>query len=222
MTARPGRIKKRVVVDLPRPRSLEVTTSPVFNELRREALALIREESLRAASEGLPTAGKRVDRDDSAERRSIRGHGPCMAAQHRRRSPPARSCQRGRLEKGHGWTRHAWALRWTERSNSAPGSATSARATNSNTFSVKCGAPWKAWAWPLEGLAAAHNMVVLTAASAPRVRGKDGRAAHRHGVSQPPAAGIHRGEEVKHAAVERLRLLQVDGVAGLGEDEQPR
>ena len=59
MTARPGRIKKRLVVDLPRPRSLEVTTSPVFNELKREVLALIREESLRAASEGLPTAGRR-------------------------------------------------------------------------------------------------------------------------------------------------------------------
>ena len=53
MTARPGRIKKRLVVNLPRPRSVEVTTSPVFNELKREVLALIREESLRAAREGL-------------------------------------------------------------------------------------------------------------------------------------------------------------------------
>ena len=52
MTARPGRIKKRLVVNLPRPRSVEVTTSPVFNELKRQVLALIREESLRAASEG--------------------------------------------------------------------------------------------------------------------------------------------------------------------------
>jgi NitT/TauT family transport system ATP-binding protein len=53
MTARPGRIKKRLVVNLPRPRSVEVTTSPVFNELKREVLGLIREESLRTASEGL-------------------------------------------------------------------------------------------------------------------------------------------------------------------------
>jgi ABC-type nitrate/sulfonate/bicarbonate transport system ATPase subunit len=53
MTARPGRIKKRLVVNLPRPRAVDVTTSPVFNELKREVLALIREESLRAASEGL-------------------------------------------------------------------------------------------------------------------------------------------------------------------------
>ena len=51
MTARPGRIKKRLIVDLPRPRALEVTTSPYFNELKREVLVLIREESLKAASE---------------------------------------------------------------------------------------------------------------------------------------------------------------------------
>jgi NitT/TauT family transport system ATP-binding protein len=51
MTARPGRIKKRIAVDLPRPRALELTTSPVFNELKREVLALIREESRRAAVE---------------------------------------------------------------------------------------------------------------------------------------------------------------------------
>jgi ABC-type nitrate/sulfonate/bicarbonate transport system ATPase subunit len=51
MTARPGRIKKRLTVDLPRPRALEVTTSPYFNALKREVLALIREESVRAARE---------------------------------------------------------------------------------------------------------------------------------------------------------------------------
>ena len=51
MTARPGRIKKRLAVELPRPRTLELTTSAVFNELKREVLALIREERLRAATE---------------------------------------------------------------------------------------------------------------------------------------------------------------------------
>ena len=51
MTARPGRIKKRLVVDLPRPRSVDVTTSPIFNELKREVLSLIREESVRADAE---------------------------------------------------------------------------------------------------------------------------------------------------------------------------
>jgi len=53
MTARPGRIKKRLTVDLPRPRSLEVTTSPAFNDLKRAVLGLIREESVRAAAEGV-------------------------------------------------------------------------------------------------------------------------------------------------------------------------
>ena len=51
MTARPGRIKKRLTIELPRPRSLEVTTSPAFNELKRDVLALIREESVKAATE---------------------------------------------------------------------------------------------------------------------------------------------------------------------------
>ena len=46
MTARPGRIKTRIAVELPRPRSLEVTTSPRFNELKRRLLALVREETL--------------------------------------------------------------------------------------------------------------------------------------------------------------------------------
>jgi NitT/TauT family transport system ATP-binding protein len=51
MTARPGRIKKTIRVGLPRPRAMEITTSPEFNHLRREVLALIREESQRAAVE---------------------------------------------------------------------------------------------------------------------------------------------------------------------------
>jgi NitT/TauT family transport system ATP-binding protein len=49
MTARPGQIKKSIVVGIPRPRAIEVTTSPEFNALRREVLALIREESEHAA-----------------------------------------------------------------------------------------------------------------------------------------------------------------------------
>jgi len=51
MTARPGRIKKSLAVRMPRPRSIDLTTSPEFNAMRREVLALIREESLRAAME---------------------------------------------------------------------------------------------------------------------------------------------------------------------------
>jgi NitT/TauT family transport system ATP-binding protein len=54
MTARPGRIKKSIEVRIPRPRSIELTTSPEFNALRREVLDLIREESQRAALESGP------------------------------------------------------------------------------------------------------------------------------------------------------------------------
>jgi len=49
MTARPGRIKRRLTVELPRPRTIEETTTATFNALKREVLALIREESLKAA-----------------------------------------------------------------------------------------------------------------------------------------------------------------------------
>ena len=51
MTARPGRIKKSIDVRIARPRSIDLTTSPEFNALRREVLDLIREESVRAAME---------------------------------------------------------------------------------------------------------------------------------------------------------------------------
>ena len=50
MTARPGRIKRRIAVDLPRPRTLEMTAAPRFNEIKLEVLGLIREESLKAAA----------------------------------------------------------------------------------------------------------------------------------------------------------------------------
>ena len=51
MTARPGRIKKSIDVRIPRPRAIEVTTSSEFNTLRRDVLALIREESELAAAQ---------------------------------------------------------------------------------------------------------------------------------------------------------------------------
>jgi NitT/TauT family transport system ATP-binding protein len=58
MTARPGRIKKSIEVNITRPRAIEVTTTPEFNSLRREVLALIREESQRAANERAPAASE--------------------------------------------------------------------------------------------------------------------------------------------------------------------
>lgn len=45
MTARPGAIKLERAIDLPRPRTFEVLTSPRFMELKREILGSIRMES---------------------------------------------------------------------------------------------------------------------------------------------------------------------------------
>ncbi len=48
MTARPGRIKQVLDVDLPRPRSLDLITSPTFIAMKRTVLASIKEEGLKA------------------------------------------------------------------------------------------------------------------------------------------------------------------------------
>lgn len=45
MTARPGRFRDEVRLDLPRPRTLEITMSPPFVEAKRRVLAIIREEA---------------------------------------------------------------------------------------------------------------------------------------------------------------------------------
>jgi ABC-type nitrate/sulfonate/bicarbonate transport system ATPase subunit len=50
MTARPGRIKQTLDVDLPHPRSLDVITSPAFTALKRAVLDSIKEEGLKAIS----------------------------------------------------------------------------------------------------------------------------------------------------------------------------
>ena len=48
MTARPGRIKEVIKIDLPRPRSQEMVNTPEFGRLYDRALHLIREEVLSA------------------------------------------------------------------------------------------------------------------------------------------------------------------------------
>jgi NitT/TauT family transport system ATP-binding protein len=48
MTARPGRIKEMVEIDIPRPRSVDVLTSVPFIALKRRIMALIHEEAVRA------------------------------------------------------------------------------------------------------------------------------------------------------------------------------
>ena len=48
MTARPGRIKERITVDLERPRSVDVLTSARFMEIKRHVMGLIHEEAVKA------------------------------------------------------------------------------------------------------------------------------------------------------------------------------
>jgi len=52
MSARPGRIKERVEVTIPRPRSVEVLISPEFIALKRKVMGAIREEALKVAAAG--------------------------------------------------------------------------------------------------------------------------------------------------------------------------
>ncbi|SMF22170.1 NitT/TauT family transport system ATP-binding protein/sulfonate transport system ATP-binding protein [Tistlia consotensis] len=48
MTARPGRIKKSIPIDIPRPRAMETLTSPEFMAVKREILALMHDEAVLA------------------------------------------------------------------------------------------------------------------------------------------------------------------------------
>jgi ABC-type nitrate/sulfonate/bicarbonate transport system ATPase subunit len=48
MTARPGSLKERIQIDIPRPRSVEATTTAPFIALKRRIMALIHDEAVRA------------------------------------------------------------------------------------------------------------------------------------------------------------------------------
>jgi NitT/TauT family transport system ATP-binding protein len=48
MTTRPGRIKQTIVVDLPRPRTVAMLTSPEFLRLKEEAIDAVHEEASKA------------------------------------------------------------------------------------------------------------------------------------------------------------------------------
>ena len=50
-TARPGRIKADIKIDLPRPRAMEIKKSPQYTEYRNQIWDLLREEVLRAREE---------------------------------------------------------------------------------------------------------------------------------------------------------------------------
>jgi NitT/TauT family transport system ATP-binding protein len=48
MTARPGRMKEMIAIDIARPRSVDVLTSAPFAALKRRIMALVHEEAVRA------------------------------------------------------------------------------------------------------------------------------------------------------------------------------
>ena len=52
MTTRPGTIKMRIDVDLPRPRHRDMATSATFLELKRQAIAAVHEEARKAFERG--------------------------------------------------------------------------------------------------------------------------------------------------------------------------
>jgi NitT/TauT family transport system ATP-binding protein len=52
MTTRPGRVKKLIIVDLPRPRTYRMLTSPRFLELKQETIEGVHEEALKAFEAG--------------------------------------------------------------------------------------------------------------------------------------------------------------------------
>jgi NitT/TauT family transport system ATP-binding protein len=52
MTTRPGRVKKLITVDLPRPRTYRLLSSPRFLELKRETIEGVHEEALKAFEAG--------------------------------------------------------------------------------------------------------------------------------------------------------------------------
>ncbi len=64
MTARPGRVKLEVPVNLPRPRSFDMHVSPAHVQLKAEILATLREErpAIDVSAEKLPETPVRLDR----------------------------------------------------------------------------------------------------------------------------------------------------------------
>ena len=61
MTTRPGQIKEELTVTLARPRGYDMATTDEYAEIKRRALSLIREESLKAMWAGLASAKRAAD-----------------------------------------------------------------------------------------------------------------------------------------------------------------
>jgi len=62
MTARPGRHKQTIVIDLPHPRDYSIVTTPRFRELLQEVSDAVREEAVRAFAQGDAEGGLAVVR----------------------------------------------------------------------------------------------------------------------------------------------------------------
>ena len=58
MSARPGRIERQIKVPLPRPRDRGLLTDSAFNELRREIMDLLREQTARSREGAGATSGR--------------------------------------------------------------------------------------------------------------------------------------------------------------------
>ena len=85
MTARPGRIKEVMPVDLPRPRSLEMVNSQEFGALFDRAFHLIREEVMTSMAQQAHGAGRRMSAQRACSAR-------CRASAARRSSWSRSSC----------------------------------------------------------------------------------------------------------------------------------
>jgi NitT/TauT family transport system ATP-binding protein len=53
MSARPGRIRSRVPIELPRPRSVDLITDPTFVALKRDIFNQIRHEAHAVRTDGI-------------------------------------------------------------------------------------------------------------------------------------------------------------------------
>jgi NitT/TauT family transport system ATP-binding protein len=65
MTARPGRIKEEITVDLPRPRAAAVTLTPQFIAIKQRILGLLQEEVNKSLGLAMPATDDELDAESS-------------------------------------------------------------------------------------------------------------------------------------------------------------
>ncbi len=84
LTARPGRVKLVLEIDLPRPRRYEMVTSSRFTELKQQLLGAIREEARKALDDNLQRWPPQGGRALSAEHHGQAGRSEPLPARVRR------------------------------------------------------------------------------------------------------------------------------------------